>query len=465
MRTERRDPCRMCWEPSSGNYDPFSGGTGGPAMNDPKHWTDSLGWPGIKNSLGFGNQEANDRETDIRSGIGDEYKKLNDINSKMTDAGKDYYNNMMPVAQYYELQINGLKDRATTQSNDARQTYTNTIKPGLVNAVEQSNKELYNTDGTPKYMTYLQAQDPNNSVASSFRDFYNNQAVGEGKTGMADVGIMQNMGAQAMANQMGEMAGAPMTGSQMQMMQGQNMSQAGQAMANVQARQQNLRDQGIQQGWLQTQNAYERGENARDRQMKNISSLQSAQGADIAQQGQLRGELGGYATDLAGSQSGMAGLKNNNDVSALQRQAGLVSGEASANRAWDTADLQTANAQQAAKLGMITAVPSLFGSFVGGGAGAQAMGGLTGQGQVSTPQGTGLTGAQYPASAPANTAQWGQMWNRQPTTVDPNQGAASFGGGGQPGPQPAGGTNASQPANPASQGLLSKFTQGFFGGS
>jgi hypothetical protein len=101
--------------------------------------------------------------------------------------------------------------------------------------------------------------------------------------------------------------------------------------------------------------------------MKNISSLQSAQGADIQQQGMLRGEQSGYASDYANAEGSLAGLKNNNDVSALQRQAGLVSGEAEANRGWDVADLQTANAQQQAKLGMITAPISMAGSIFGWG--------------------------------------------------------------------------------------------------
>jgi hypothetical protein len=57
-------------------------------------------------------------------------------------------------------------------------------------------------------------------------------------------------------------------------MMAQNMNQSGQAFANVQKRMQSLRDQGIAQGQLQTNLAYDRGQNAMDRYSQ-LSQMQT----------------------------------------------------------------------------------------------------------------------------------------------------------------------------------------------
>lgn len=179
-------------------------------------------------------------------------------------------------------------------------------------------------------MTEAQARDPNNPVAVAFRQFYEQQAGQEGKQGLADVGVMQSLGAQAFGSQLG--GGAPMSTGQMQGLMAQSQNQAGQAFANVQKRLQALRDQGIQQGWTQTENAYNRGIGALDRygalsqmetdigtgHQQRLSSLTSGKSAayqqllaqqaqaKAAQQAALLGTWGGAMTPLVGGGSNLA---------------------------------------------------------------------------------------------------------------------------------------------------------------
>lgn len=147
-------------------------------------------------------------------------------------------------------------------------------------------------------MTMAQAQDPNNPVAVAFRNFYEQQAGAEGKKGLADVGVLSALGAQATAGQMG--GGVPMTTGAMQALQAQNMGQSGQAFANVQKRMQGLRDQGIAQGWAQTEAAYGRGQDALNR-FGALSQMQTDIGTGTAQRRSalLSGQSGAYQQMLA----------------------------------------------------------------------------------------------------------------------------------------------------------------------
>ena len=179
-------------------------------------------------------------------------------------------------------------------------------------------------------MTEAQARDPNNPVAVAFRQFYEQQAGNEGKQGLADVGVMQSLGAQAFGSQLG--GGAPLSTGQMQGMMAQNQNQAGQAFSNVQKRMQSLRDQGVAQGWNQTEAAYNRGIGALDRygslsqmqtdigtgHQQRLSSLTSGQSgayqqllaqqaqAKAAQQAALLGTVGNAMTPLVGGGANVA---------------------------------------------------------------------------------------------------------------------------------------------------------------
>jgi hypothetical protein len=167
-------------------------------------------------------------------------------------------------------------------------------------------------------MTEAQARDPNNPVSVAFRNFYDQQAGNEGRQGLADVGVMQSLGAQAFGGQMG--SGAPLSTGQMQAMMAQNSNQAGQAFANVQQRMQALKDQGVAQGWLQTQNAYNRGVGALDRygslsqmetdigtgHQQRLSALTSGQSA--AYQQMLAQQAQAKAASQAAQMTGLANI-------------------------------------------------------------------------------------------------------------------------------------------------------------
>ena len=147
-------------------------------------------------------------------------------------------------------------------------------------------------------MTMAQAQDPNNPVAVAFRNFYEQQATGEKNKGLADVGVLSALGAQATAGQLG--GGIPMTTGGMQALQAQNMGQSGQAFANVQKRMQALRDQGIAQGWAQTDKSYDRGQQALGRYGA-LSQMQADIGTGSAQRQSalLSGQSAAYQQMLA----------------------------------------------------------------------------------------------------------------------------------------------------------------------
>ena len=124
----------------------------------------------------------------------------------------------------------------------------------------------------------------------------------------------------------------PLSTGQMQGMMAQNQNQAGQAFANVQQRMQSLRDQGVAQGWNQTQAAYNRGVGALDRygslsqmqtdvetgHQQRLSSLTSGQSATYqqllaqqaqakaAQQAAMLGTVGNALTPLVGGATNVA---------------------------------------------------------------------------------------------------------------------------------------------------------------
>ncbi len=170
--------------------------------------------------------------------------------------------------------------------DDASKQYTGTIQPrlqGLMEDAEKNNKSA---------MTLEQSMDPNNSVQLATRKRYEDQAQGEGRQGLADVGVMQALGAQNFGTQL-TASGAPMTGGQMSALMGQNMSQAGAAMANTQRRIQGLRDQGIERGYSESDKAYGRGQDANARYRQSIGDVESAGGRN-------REELGGYTKQNLG---------------------------------------------------------------------------------------------------------------------------------------------------------------------
>lgn len=281
---------------------------------------------------------------------------------------------------YMELQnkLKGLGDQAAGQAASAQATYQNTILPNMKNYMDSARKEANSA------MTLQQSMDPNNTVASSFRNFYDQRAQNEGQRGLADVGIMQAMGTQALGNQLG--SGQPVTGAQMQLLQSGFQSQAGQAFSNVQKRMQSLRDQGIEQGWNQTDKAYDRGQGARDRYGSSIQMQSGLEDAYTGRMGGLRAEMAGYGQGA--SEAGLSGLSSMYDpqIRGVQRKTAVRTGTFDTQMQQQADQLAQSEARKNARMqanasqnaAMISAAGSVAGSALGGPMGGAAGGMLAG---------------------------------------------------------------------------------------
>ena len=208
--------------------------------------------------------------------------------------GSDWLESVKSDEEQYQQGLQGLMKEAEAMGARADAVYTDVS--GRQKAIMDRAK-----GEADSAMTLAEASDPNNKVAKSFRDFYEQKAQGARQAGMADIGVMQALGAQAFGGQMG--AGGPMTGGQIAALAGQNQSQAGMAMANVQRRVQDLRDQGIAEGWAQTDKAYNRGLEARDFYQGSVGDYQDTHNQYQTLAAALRGERGRYGEGLRSSRS------------------------------------------------------------------------------------------------------------------------------------------------------------------
>jgi len=322
------------------------------------------------------NPDVVSKERTEVEGLLPKYKAAgDDYMQGFTQTGQNYLTSLGRNENAYQGQLQSLMNEAEGMGRLADRTYgdVSTRQRGIMNKAQSEAAGA---------MTLAQASDPNNPVAAAFRDFYEKQAQGTRQAGMADVGVMQALGAQAFGGQMG--MGGPMTGGQMAAIMGQNQSQAGMAMANVQNRVQNLRDQGIAEGWNQTDKAYGRGVEARNYYDQSVGNYwnthQGYQGMMVG----LRGERAGYGQDMLGSRSrvtdatrgyGMdrAGLQHALSTGDLDRTLSTITSEYDRRAADRIAQTQAEAAKYAARQGK---QGSIFGGLAAG-AGA-ALGGYFG---------------------------------------------------------------------------------------
>ncbi len=169
-------------------------------------------------------------------------------------------------------------------------------------AQDAYNREAANTRTTfDEYGNKLQGQ-------------YQQQAQGEGKQGLADVGVLSALGMQNMAGQLGNV---PMTGGQLQALMGANQAQSGQAYAQTQRRVQSLKDQGLK-GNIDAQ--HEGLGRATDMRGKGVSTNADMRSQGLGRATDLRSQGLGASTELKGQGVGRA-----SDIrgTGLQRQADL----------------------------------------------------------------------------------------------------------------------------------------------
>jgi hypothetical protein len=192
-----------------------------------------------------------------------------------------------PVYEKYQGQLQQYSDEAANQASDATKTYKNNIQPRLQDIMDNAQRDANSA------MSLADAGNPNNSVNTAWRNMYEQQAQGVNKRALADVGVLNALGAQATANQLGAMGG-PLSTQQMLALQGQNMGQSGQAFARAQQQMQALRDQGLAVGREESAAQYNRGERARDRYSGSVRDYAGADSDYQDRMGKYRSERAGY---------------------------------------------------------------------------------------------------------------------------------------------------------------------------
>lgn len=339
-------------------------------------------------AVGFGNKKQKQSLEESRQLSDAQRADMTGQSADITSAGKDYMGGLKSSYGDYTKQrdqytsdylkgLSGLQDQATSQANDARKTYSTDIQPRMKGMMEDAQKEASGA------MTLAEAGDPNNAVAKSVRDMYEQQAVAEGNRGKADVGVLSSLGAQATAQQLGGMPA--LTGSGMQLLQARNMSQASGAYTNAQNRMQGLRDQGLNQGFAQSSAQYDRGQAAKDRYTKSVGNFEGSMNNNLAREKDFRGEQEGYdATKMGvglgnsredlGFNQGLAGQQYGINQADTLRNMGISadyygSGQTAIQ---NQIAMQNADASQRRGIlgGMITAGSAAAGGVAGGPQGA-----------------------------------------------------------------------------------------------
>ena len=229
-----------------------------------------------------------------------------------------------PVYEHHQAELQKFSDEAANQANNAELTYKNNIQPRLQDIMSQAQSE---SGGA---MSLKDAGDPNNSVNKAWRGMYEGQAQGVGKQALADVGIMNSLGAQATANQLGGMGGAIGT-NQLLALQGQNMGQSGQAYARAQQQMQSLREQGLETGRQESNSQYNRGQAAKDRYTGSVRDFADADASNQDRQTKYRGERGGYQDKKFGAGKDLANDDYGIDQDRVGLEAGLSKSAASEN--------------------------------------------------------------------------------------------------------------------------------------
>jgi hypothetical protein len=359
-------------------------------------------------------QESVGKQNEETQGVLDQMKKDDsDYYNQSNDLWNQYQGDYLRQGIQDRANINKLKGQAESQATDAQKTYTNTIKPNMMNAMEDAKKQA------SQAMSLKDAGDPNNSVQTAVRAMYEKQAQGVGRQGLADSGVLSALGAQAMAGPMGNMG--PMTGGQMQALQGANMGQAAQAYSRAQQRMDDLKQQGIDRGFSESAAQYDRGVGARERYSNTIKDVQNAQGLNQSQQQGYRGEIGGFNQQLSqqqtaetdrnmGMRAGLNALQYGQKQGQQGRELGRIGDFYGGQQAGIAGRMAQSGAQSGGIMGAVGQIGgAAAGGYFGGPMGAAA-GGAAGQ--------TAMGGGQ--SQAPAGQPSYGQGVNT----------AGGYGGGG-----------------------------------
>lgn len=303
-------------------------------LSNPGAWFQQLG-DKFGSSLGFSDLGAQGYMDKVLQSAQDQYAATQGINHAQDVAGNDLYGSAQNEALGYRMardaavdpylsQLGGL----TGQTQDDQLYFGNRLHDQLMQTDRDANAGRQTIEGNYRRTADLSNQanaaaqasglygghavdwnDPNNAIAQANRNLYDQRAAGTRRAGLADAGVLSALGAQANANAFG---GEPVTGGMLQAAAGASQNRAAQAFSAAQQRAQDLADQGLSRGYEQTQAAYQRNQDAlnRQRQAQLDVSGQGERNIDITRQ--LTGDQTAagqrYADTLQGYRNQLQGL-------------------------------------------------------------------------------------------------------------------------------------------------------------
>ncbi len=281
-------------------------------------------------------EEANKAYQESLAQIKADQTKQESINKQMDQTASAYKNLGDTYSNTYDSQIGKLLTDAEGQHDDARKTYQNSIQPALKNNMEVAQKNAMSS------MTLQEAQDPNNTLQSGIRGYFNDQSAGAMRQGGQSAGIADAFAGQQMGLQ--GQSGAPQTGAQQQNAYANASSQGNQVRGNTMGKAASLQDQGIQTAQAANDTMYDQGIQAQgqaagaanDYQQGYLNFndiMQGSRGGISSMQGSKLGNtLGnvesGYATDQATQQRRSQAEEDaiNNQLAAMNQKYGVQSG-------------------------------------------------------------------------------------------------------------------------------------------
>lgn len=385
----------------------------------------------VSSNLGFSSRKENEAEDAAREATEAGYESTKGYLDKMATQEDAYYGDLYNRGisyrdarnkrmNDYANELDTLRGEVEGQAKRADETYSNTVLPELKNIMERAK-----TDSADA-MSLKEAGDPNNAVQRAVRDLYDQQAQGVGKQGLADSGVLQAMGAQSIAGQLGS---SPMTGGQMASLFGASQSQAGQAYSRAQGQMQRLREQGLERGFSESDKQFQRGQQAHERYRQGVGDYEGAAGRREQMASGFRGEkrdLGRekYGTNLSaqdfdyGFTQGMADTQQGMKMGQLQRGMGAAQDYYGGLAGQAQGNLAAAQANQSGKIGvwgnLAAAGVQAAGSAAGGG------GGGGGGGQAGAPMGQAAqAGVQGQMKGQQQQAYQGPLSPNQPPYGQP----------------------------------------------
>ncbi len=327
----------------------------------------------FQETVGLSNKKQQESQAEKERQRKEEMKKTKGVLGKMSKVDQDYIK-----------QNKGAIQDIVNQTKDARNVYQN-VQSRMQDLMDRAQREANGA------MTLDEAGNVNNKVQQGVRDLYENQAQNVGRRSLQDVGVLNALGSQATAQQIGS-SGAPTTGAQLQLLNAGNQQQSGQAYARAQQQMQGLRDQGIDRGFSESANQYNRGQDAINNYGQSIGNYENAFDRNLGREESFRNQRSGYE-----------GLNNSVNQAGNTRNLAYISNNYAGKREDINSQIAMQNALNAQKAQMIgssvSTVGSLAGGYYGGQAGAQA-GGTAGNGISNNGNGGGQVPVQGQGQQP-----------------------------------------------------------------